>query len=162
MDNAFSCSTAANLVFVPTNADFSAVQDTPCSSFGIGDATLEYPVDGASSYPATITFDPLNPGAQTTTLTVSDTTNGGVGSATVSSFAETTPQTVTFTAPTTTTYTYAAPPSPVTITLTVANGGRRRLEHRRWNLLQRPHYDDRRRDWRRHIGRVHGDAGRHD
>ncbi len=123
VDNAFSCSTAANLVFVPTNADFSAVQDTPCSSFGIGDATLEYPVDGASSYPATITFDPLNPGAQTTTLTVSDTTNGGVGSATVSSFAETTPQTVTFTAPTTTTYTYAAPPSPVTITLTVANGG---------------------------------------
>ncbi len=74
----------------------------------------------ASSYPATITFTATKPAIQTGTLTVSDTTNGGVGTATVTGFSLTTPQALTFTAPTTTTSTFSPGE---TITVTVSNGG---------------------------------------
>ena len=119
--DSYCSSTAPTFAFASTNPDFSATAGSTCSGLAIGSSFSSQSY--ASSFPATVYFNPLNPGAQTTTLTVSDTTNGGVGPATVSGLAQTTPQTVSFTAPTTTTYTYAAPPSPVTITLTVANGG---------------------------------------
>ena len=114
---------APTLVFTSTNPDFSATQTAggTCKGLAIGSGFTAQSF--ASSYPATVFFNPLNPGAQTTTLTLSDSAGGGVGTATVAGLAQTTPQTISFTAPTTTTYTYAAPPSPVTITLTVANGG---------------------------------------
>jgi sugar lactone lactonase YvrE len=114
--------TSATLAFAFTGSagsDFSGSQGSGCKGIS-GNFTSSVT---ASSIPATITFTPQIPGAQTVTLNVSDTTNGGEGTATVSGNAQTTPQTISFTAPTTTTYTYTAPPSPVTITLSVANGG---------------------------------------
>ena len=127
VDNGVGCGTSVSLAFASTNSDFTGAQSGTCNGIGMGDATLLNPVNGslngASLYATTITFNPLTPGAQTSTLTVSDASNGGVGTAAVSSNALTTPQTVSFTAPATTTYTYTPPPSPVTITLTVANGG---------------------------------------
>jgi sugar lactone lactonase YvrE len=130
VDNALAwCpSPAATLAFTFTGADasdFAATQGTGCSAVAGGggyDGSFTNAIGVASSYPATITFTPLLPNAQTVTMDLSDTTNGGEGTATVSGNAETTPQTISFTAPTVTTYTYTAPPSPVTITLTVANG----------------------------------------
>ena len=129
VDNAITCnsSTPAALAFAfsGTNAsDFSGAQGTGCSSIAVssGNGTLTTSINTASSYPATITFTPLNPNTQTATIAVSDTANGGVGSAMVTAVAQTTPQSIAFTAPTTTTYTYMAPPNPVTIALTVANG----------------------------------------
>ncbi len=118
--------TAATLVFAFSGSDasdFSGNQGTGCTGMAVGSGTFTNAINSASTYPATITFTPLIPGAQTTTLTLGDTTNGGEGTAAISANAQTTPQTISFTAPTTTTYTYTAPPSPVTITLSVANGG---------------------------------------
>jgi len=124
VDNAFSCSTGADLAYASTNSEFSAVTGTGgCKSIaGPGALSVPFTVS-ASSYPAVISFAATAPNTQTTTLTVTDTINGGEGSATVTGFGLTTPQTISFTAPTVTTYTYTAPPSPVTITLSVANGG---------------------------------------
>jgi sugar lactone lactonase YvrE len=121
VDNAFSCGTAATIAIASSNSEFSATAGTTCSSLsvGSGNGTLSTPVS-ASSYPATITFTATKPGAQAATLTVADTTNGGVGTATVAGFALTTPQALTFTAPTTSTFTYSPG---MTITLSVSNGG---------------------------------------
>jgi len=117
VDNALPCTTAATLAFASSNAEFGATPGTPCST--ISASTFSTPVS-ASSYPATITFTATKPNSQTGTLSLSDTTNGGEGTATVTGFALTTPQTLTFTAPTTTTSIYSPGE---TILLTVTNGG---------------------------------------
>jgi len=117
VDNALPCTTAAVLAFASSNAEFGATPGTPCST--ISATTFSTPVS-ASSYPATITFTATKPNTQTATLSLSDTTNGGEGTATVTGFALTTPQTLTFTAPTTTTSTFSPGE---TILLTVTNGG---------------------------------------
>jgi sugar lactone lactonase YvrE len=130
VDNAITCSatTPAALTFAftgATAADFAGNQGSGCSSIAVssGNGTLSAAINSASSYPATITFTPNDPGLQTASIAVSDTANGGVGSATVTALAQTTPQAITFTAPdNNSSYTYAAPPNPVTVTLTVANG----------------------------------------
>lgn len=130
VDNALAwCpSPAATLsfTFAGTGAStFSGNQGSGCSAVTGGggwNGSFAPAINVASTYPTTITFTPDLPNAQTATLAVSDTTNGGTGSGTINALAQTTPQTIAFTAPTTTTYTYTAPPSPVTITLTVANG----------------------------------------
>jgi sugar lactone lactonase YvrE len=121
VDNALGCGTAATIAIASSNPEFSATAGTTCSSLsvGSGNGTLSTPIS-ASTYPATITFQATKPNSQNATLTVTDTTNGGEGTATVTGFALTTPQTLTFTAPTTTTYTYSPG---MTITLGVANGG---------------------------------------
>ena len=116
VDNALPCTTAATLAIASSNPEFGATAGTTCSTIS---ANFSTPVSG-SSYPATITFTATKPGSQTGTLTVSDTTNGGVGTATVTGFALTTPQKLTFTAPTATTFTFSAG---MTITVSVTNGG---------------------------------------
>ncbi len=120
-DNAFGCGTAATVAIASTNPEFSATAGTTCSSIavGAGNGTLSAPVASASSYAATIAFQATKPGTQTATLTASDTTNGGEGTATVSGLSLETPQTIAFTAPTTTTYTYSPG---MTITVSVSNG----------------------------------------
>ena len=117
VDNALPCTTAAVLAFASSNAEFGATPGTPCST--ISASTFSIPVS-ASSYPATITFTATKPNSQTANLTITDTTNGGEGTASVTGFALTTPQTLTFTAPTTTTSIYSPGE---TILLTVTNGG---------------------------------------
>ena len=118
VDNAFGCGTAATLAIASSNPEFSATAGTTCKSISAG-GNFKSGVS-ASSYPATITFTATKPASQTGTLTISDTTNGGVGTATVTGFALTTPQALTFTAPTTTTYTYSPG---MTIAVSVSNGG---------------------------------------
>lgn len=127
VDNAagYCPGTAPAILFVSDNpTEFSATAGTSCGGIGMGDATLKYPLNGnygsASSYPVTITFTPLNPNGQTANLAISDTTNGGTGTAMVSGFANTTPQNLAFTAPTNTTSTYAPG---LTVTVSVTNGG---------------------------------------
>jgi len=117
VDNALKCTTAATLAFASSNPEFGATAGTTCST--ISASTFSTPVSG-SSYPATITFTATKPNTQTANLTVTDTTNGGEGTATVTGFALTTPQTLTFTAPTATTFTFSPG---MTITVTVSNGG---------------------------------------
>jgi len=117
VDNALPSTTAATLAFASSNAEFGATAGTPCST--ISASTFSTPVS-ASSYPATITFTATKPNSQTANLTITDTANGGEGTATVTGFALTTPQTLTFTAPTTTTSIYSPGE---TILLTVTNGG---------------------------------------
>ena len=116
VDNALNCSTAATLAIASSNSEFGATAGTACSTIS---ANFTTPVS-ASSYPATITFTATKPNTQTANLTVTDTTNGGEGTATVTGFALTTPQTLTFTAPTTTTSTYSPGE---TIAVSVSNGG---------------------------------------
>jgi sugar lactone lactonase YvrE len=117
VDNALKCTTAATLAIASSNPEFGGTVGTTCST--ISASTFSTPVSG-SSYPATITFTATKPGSQTGTLTVSDTTNGGVGTATVTGLSLTTPQALTFTAPTTTTYTFS--PGEM-IAVKVSNGG---------------------------------------
>jgi hypothetical protein len=116
VDNALPCTTAATLAVASTNSEFGATADTTCSTISANFATAV----SSSSYPATITFTATKPNSQTANLTVTDTTNGGEGTATVTGFAMTTPQTLAFTAPTTTTFTFSPG---MTITLAVSNGG---------------------------------------
>jgi len=115
VDNAFGCGTAATLAIVSSNPEFAATAGTSCSGVS---ANFTQAVSG-STYPATITFTATKPSTQTGTFTVSDTTNGGQGTATVSGLSLTTPQTIAFTAPVVTTYTYAPG---LTVNVTVSNG----------------------------------------
>jgi sugar lactone lactonase YvrE len=116
VDNAFGCGTAATLAIASSNPEFAATAGTTCSTVSANFTTA---VSG-STYPATITFTATKPNSQSATLTVSDTTNGGQGTATITGFALTTPQNITFTAPTITTYTYAPG---LTVNVSVKNGG---------------------------------------
>jgi len=116
VDNALPCTTAATLAFASSNAQFGATAGTSCST--ISASTFSTPV-AASSYTSTITFTATKPNSQTSNLTITDTTNGGEGTATVTGFALTTPQTITFTAPTATTFTFAPGE---TITVKATNG----------------------------------------
>jgi sugar lactone lactonase YvrE len=116
VDNALPCTTAATLAIASSNTEFGGTAGTSCSTIS---ATFTTAVS-ASSYGSTITFTATKPNSQTANLTVTDTTNGGEGTATVTGFAMTTPQTLTFTAPTTTTFTYSPG---MTITVSVTNGG---------------------------------------
>lgn len=115
VDNAFGCATAATLAIASSNSEFAATAGTPCAGVSAAFSTA---VSG-STYPVTITFTATKPNSQTATLTVSDTTNGGLGTATVTGFALTTPQTIAFTAPVVTTYTYAPG---LTVTVSTSNG----------------------------------------
>ena len=115
VDNAFGCGTAAAIAIASSNPEFTATAGTTCSGVSAAFSTA---VSG-STYPATITFAATSGGPQTATLNVSDTTNGGTGTATVTGVGQETPQTVTFTAPTTTTYTYAPA---LTVTLGATGG----------------------------------------
>ncbi len=117
VDNALPCTTAATLAFASSNTEFGATAGTTCST--ISASTFSTPVSG-SSYTATITFTATKPNSQTANLTITDTVNGGEGTATVTGFAQTTPQVLTFTAPATTTFTYSPG---MTITVSVTNGG---------------------------------------
>jgi sugar lactone lactonase YvrE len=121
IDNAFSCSTAATIAIASSNPEFAATAGTTCSgvSAGSGNGTLSTPV-ASSSYPATITFAATAGGPQTANLSLSDTTNGGTGTAKVTGIGQETPQTITFTAPTTTTFTYSPT---LTVTLGATGGG---------------------------------------
>ena len=116
VDNALPCATAATLAIASSNTEFGATAGTTCSTISANFATAV----SSSSYPATITFTATKPNSQTANLTVTDTTNGGLGTATVTGFAMTTPQALTFTAPTTTTYTFSPGE---TIAVKVTNGG---------------------------------------
>jgi hypothetical protein len=117
VDNAFSCTKTATLEFASTNAEFSAsAAGAKCSTVS---ANFTTPVSGAT-YPATISFAATDGGPQTATFTITDSTNGGEGTATVAGIGQETPQTLTFTAPTTTTVTYAPG---MTINVSVTNGG---------------------------------------
>ncbi len=116
VDNALPCTTAATLAFASSNTEFGATAGTTCSTIS---ANFTNAVS-SSSYAATITFTATKPNTQTANLTVTDTTNGGEGSGTVTGFAMTTPQTLAFTAPTTTTFTFSPGE---TIAVTVTNGG---------------------------------------
>lgn len=111
VDNALPCTTAANLAFTFTGADaseFLGSQGSGCTSIAVGGGTFGTPINSASSYRATISFNPQVAYASSATMTVSDIANGGEGTATVSGYAMTTPQTITFTAPATaTSYTYS-------------------------------------------------------
>jgi sugar lactone lactonase YvrE len=121
VDNAFGCGTAATLLFTSTNPEFSATAGATCGSVavGSGNGTLLNAIPSASSYTATISFTATKPLTQTATLNVSDTANGGTGTATVTGVGQETPQTITFTAPATTTDTYSP-----TLTVTLgATGG---------------------------------------
>jgi hypothetical protein len=115
-DNVAPCSSPASLVITSSNSEFGATASTTCSTQS---ANFSTPVS-ASTYGATITFTATQPNASTTNLSLSDVTNGGVGTATVSGFGQTTPQTLTYTAPTSTTFTFAPG---MTITVSVTNGG---------------------------------------
>jgi sugar lactone lactonase YvrE len=116
VDNAFGCGTAAKIVLASSNPEFSATAGTTCSSVSPGFTTA---VSG-SSYPSTITFQATKGGPQNATLSLSDTANGGTGTATVAGVGQETPQTLTYTAPVATTFTYAPG---MTITVSVTNGG---------------------------------------
>lgn len=116
VDNAFGCGVAATLSIASSNAEFGATAGTTCSTIS---ANFSAPVS-AGSYTATITFTATKPNSQTANLTVTDTTNGGEGTATVTGFALTTPQALAFTAPVTTTFTYSPGE---TILVSVSNGG---------------------------------------
>jgi sugar lactone lactonase YvrE len=116
VDNASGCGTTKSIAIASSNSEFAATAGTTCSGIS---ATFSTAV-AASSYPATITFTATKPNSQNATLSVSDTANGGEGTATVTGFALTTPQTLTFTAPTTTTLTYTPG---LSITMSVTNGG---------------------------------------
>jgi sugar lactone lactonase YvrE len=122
VDNAFSCSTAATLAFTATDPQFSATQGSGCSGISVSasNGTLSHAIPAASSYPATITFAAAKGGPQSATLSVSDTANGGVGTAMVSGVGQEVAQTILFTAPTTTDYTYTPT---LTITLGATGGG---------------------------------------
>jgi sugar lactone lactonase YvrE len=119
--NAFSCSTPATIAIASSNSEFSATAGATCSSVtvGSGNGTLSTPFSG-SSYSATINFAATKGGPQTSTLSLSDTANGGTGTATVTGIGQETPQTLSFTAPTTTTVTYSPG---LTVTVSVKNGG---------------------------------------
>ncbi len=116
VDNALPCTTAATLAIASSNPEFGGTAGTSCSTIS---ANFSNAVS-SSSYTATITFTATKPNSQTANLTVTDTTNGGEGTATVTGFALTTPQTLTFTAPTATTYTFSPGE---TIAVKVTNGG---------------------------------------
>ena len=116
VDNASGCGTAKSIAIASSNSQFAATAGTTCSGISASFSTAV----AASSYPATITFTATKPNSQTATLSVADTENGGEGTATVTGFALTTPQTLTFTAPTTTAFTYAPG---LSITMSVTNGG---------------------------------------
>ena len=117
VDNALPCATAATLAIASSNLEFGGTAGTTCAT--ISASTFSTPVS-ASSYTATLTFTATKPNSQTANLTVTDTTNGGEGTATVTGFALTTPQALTFTAPTTTTFTFSPGE---TIAVKVTNGG---------------------------------------
>ncbi|HEV2135882.1 MAG TPA: NHL repeat-containing protein [Terracidiphilus sp.] len=121
IDNAFSCSTAATIAIVSSNPEFVATVGATCSGVSVssGNGTLSTQV-AVSSYPGTITFAATAGGPQTATLSLSDTTNGGTGTAKVTGTGQETPQTITFTTPTTTTVTYSPT---LTITLGATGGG---------------------------------------
>ncbi|WP_185827377.1 chitobiase/beta-hexosaminidase C-terminal domain-containing protein [Edaphobacter aggregans] len=98
MDNYAGCSSSPTLAFGATEggvatSEFTAVTTGTCAGQASG-----------SDFAATITFAPTAIGTRSAVLTVADTTNGGVGTATVTGVGKavpTTPQTITFTAPAT-------------------------------------------------------------
>ena len=95
MDNYSGCSSTPTLVFSATESgaatsEFSGVTTGTCAGQSSG-----------SDFAATVTFAPTAIGTRSAVLTVADTTNGGVGTATVTGVGKavpTTPQTITFTA----------------------------------------------------------------
>ena len=98
MDNYVGCSSTPTLAFNATESgaatsEFSGVPTGTCAGQASG-----------SDFAATITFTPTATGTRSAVLTVADTTNGGIGTATVTALGKavpTTPQTITFTAPAT-------------------------------------------------------------
>jgi hypothetical protein len=122
VDNAFGCGTAATIAVASSDAQFSATAGTTCSTIAVssGNGTLSNPIASASGYSATITFTATKPNSQNATLALSDTSNGGVGTAAVSGYALTTPQALTFTAPASTSFTFAPAE---TVIVSVTNGG---------------------------------------
>ena len=119
MDNFVGCSTPATIDITSSDAQFSATAGSTCSSNtnSDGTGTAKYPFAG-SNFPVTVNFTPSAPGPQTATLTLTDTTNGGVSTSAVSGTGQETAQTIVFTAPTVTTYTYGVAP----ITLAATGG----------------------------------------
>ena len=95
MDNYVGCSSTPTLGFSATESgaatsEFSGVTTGTCA----GQAN-------SSDFAATVTFTPTAIGTRSAVLTVADTTNGGIGTATVTAVGNpvpTTPQTITFTA----------------------------------------------------------------
>ena len=115
MNNHAGCSSTPTLVFSATESgaatsEFSGVTTGTCAGQASG-----------SDFAATITFTPTATGTRSAVLTVADTTNGGVGTATVTAIGNpvpTTPQTITFTAPTTP-ITYST--TPITLSATTSS-----------------------------------------
>lgn len=101
-DNYNGCADSPVLAIASSNADFSATAGTSCSaSLGTGNGTFSPALSVmGGNFPATVKFAPTasGGGTETTTLTISDTTNGGEGTATASGVGELTGQTITFTA----------------------------------------------------------------
>jgi sugar lactone lactonase YvrE len=116
MDNFSGCSSTPTITFTATEggaatSEFSAVTTGSCAGQAVG-----------SDFAATITFSPTVTGNRSALFTVADTTNGGVGTATVTGLANpvpTTPQTITFTPPTTPS---AYSTTPINLTATASSG----------------------------------------
>jgi hypothetical protein len=119
MDNFAGCSTPATIEITSSDPQFTASAGSTCSSEtnSDGTGTALHPFAG-SNFPITVNFTPSAPGPQTATLTLTDTTNGGVSTAAISGTGEETAQTIAITAPTTTTYVYGVAP----ITLAATGG----------------------------------------
>jgi sugar lactone lactonase YvrE len=116
VDNYVGCSSTPTLVFSATESgaatpEFSGITTGTCAGQTSG-----------SYFAATVTFTPTAIGTRSAVFTVADTTNGGVGTATVSAVGNavpTIPQTITFTAPTTP-ITYST--TPITLSATASSG----------------------------------------
>jgi hypothetical protein len=106
VDNAFGCSKTATIAIASSNSEFSAKAGSTCSGISVGSGTLSAALPPISSYTATLSFSATSAGPQTSNLSLSDTANGGTGSAIVTGIGQETPQSITITGPTTTTYTY--------------------------------------------------------
>ena len=122
VDNVLGCASGATISIASSDSQFSATTDNSaanCKAIGVGNGTLSTPTNANSNYPATISFAATKGGAQHATLTITDTANGGLGTANVTGVGQETPQTITFTAPTSTTYTYAPG---LTVTLGATGG----------------------------------------
>jgi sugar lactone lactonase YvrE len=122
IDNLFGCGTPATLAIASSDSQFSATAGNTCSGISVSsnNGTLSTPVTAAGSYTASINFAATKGGQQHSTLTVTDSANGGLGTAIVTGIGQQTPQTITFTLPLVTTYTYAPG---LTVTIGATGGG---------------------------------------
>jgi hypothetical protein len=111
MDNSLGCSSSPVITIGGSTTEFSGVTTGTCAGQAAG-----------SDFAATITFTPTIVGTRSATLTVTDTTSGGVGVALVSGTGNPIPtqaQSISFTAPATP---VAYTTTPITLSATASSG----------------------------------------